>query len=253
MREPFADERAGHVGDQQRAPLHRHVLENDQVDGQGAQPRPGRQGGARHARRTRGCVLAAAGAAEAVQVVLHSVRHRGGHFLLLKGPGNPPGQRRPPGRARTRRHPRGSDPRSGPGPPRSSTRPDCPAASPASSSRRPAVPGAAASVPAGHPSWAESRKFPLFRDSARSALSNRSRRSATIASSTAICSACSRISASRGSSGSGAPVTVANHPAGRRPLPRQHQGRRRNVASSRPAQLKRRVRMLTAVGNCAGA
>ena len=136
MDEPVRDQGAGHVGDQQPAPLHRHVLENHQVDRQGPQPRPDRQGGARHARRARGRVLTAARAADLVQVVLHSLRHRGGDFLLLEGPGTPRSAASARSR-RMRRHPRGSGPRCGPGPPRSSTRPGCPAASPASSSRRP--------------------------------------------------------------------------------------------------------------------
>ena len=89
MDEPVRDQGAGHVGDQQPAPLRRRVLENHQADRQGPQPRPDRQGGARHARRARGRVLTAARAADLVQVVLHSLRHRGGDFLLLEGPGNP--------------------------------------------------------------------------------------------------------------------------------------------------------------------
>src|SRR6266496_2940830 len=82
-------------------------------------------------------------------------------------------------------------------------------------------------------------EFPLFRDPARSAVSNCARRPATTASSAVICSACtaircacSRISASRGSadgSPGGASVTARNHPGNHAHPPRQHHARRWNV------------------------
>jgi hypothetical protein len=43
MDEPAGHHSAGDVGDQLPAPLHRHMLEDDQVNGQGTQPRPGGQ------------------------------------------------------------------------------------------------------------------------------------------------------------------------------------------------------------------
>ena len=100
-----------------------------------------------------------------------------------------PGPLRPPGPGRTRRRPADNDPRSGPGPPTSSTRPDCPAASRASSSQhapprrcfRGGLRPGRSSVLGGI------EEFPLFRDPARSAAASCSRRSATIASSAAIC------------------------------------------------------------------
>jgi len=88
MGEPAGDQGAGHAGDQQPAPLHRHVLENDQVNRQGTQPRAGREGGARHAGRARRDMRRAAGAADLVQVVPDPLRGRGRDLFLLEGPGN---------------------------------------------------------------------------------------------------------------------------------------------------------------------
>jgi hypothetical protein len=79
---------AGDVGDQLPAPLHRDMLEHDQVHGQGTQPRPDRQGRVRHARRARCDVSPAARALRLVQVVLHPLRRRGRDLLLLIRPGN---------------------------------------------------------------------------------------------------------------------------------------------------------------------
>ena len=77
------------VGDQVPAPLHRDMLEDDQVNRQRPQPRPDRQGRIRHARRTRRVMLPAAGAPRLVQVMLDPLRRRGRDLLLLIGPGNP--------------------------------------------------------------------------------------------------------------------------------------------------------------------
>ena len=136
--EPVRDSGAGHVGDQLPAPLHRDVLEDHQVDRQGPQPRPDRQGGVRHARRAR---------------PRHAPgRRRTGPRAGRAAPapparpgsppagrtGQPPGQRRPPGHAP---HAQAPSREVVLGPvrdlPASSTRPGCPAASPASSSLRP--------------------------------------------------------------------------------------------------------------------
>ncbi len=87
MDEPRRDVRAGHVGDQVPAPLDRDVLE-DQVNGQGAQPRPDGQGRVRHARRPGRDVLPPAGAPRFVQVVLDPLRRRCRNLVLLIGPGN---------------------------------------------------------------------------------------------------------------------------------------------------------------------
>ena len=89
MDEPVRHGGTGHVGDQQPAPLHRHVLKDHQVNSQGAQPRPDRQGGIRHARRARRGMRQAAGAADLVQVMLHPLRGRGRDLLLLEGPDGP--------------------------------------------------------------------------------------------------------------------------------------------------------------------
>ena len=82
MDEPVRHERAGHIGDQLPAPLHRHMLENHQVDGQDTQPRPDRQDRIRHARRAGRGLRPAAGALRLVQVVLHLLRRRGRDLLL---------------------------------------------------------------------------------------------------------------------------------------------------------------------------
>ena len=84
--EPGRDGSAGHVGDQLQAPLHRDMLEDDQVNRQGAQPRADGQGGIRHARRADRHMGPAAGAPRLVQVVLHPLRRRGRDLLLLKRP-----------------------------------------------------------------------------------------------------------------------------------------------------------------------
>ena len=88
MDEPGRDPRAGHVGDQLRAPLHRHVLENDQVNGQGAQvradatpPSPALPPGGRH-------MLPAAAAPSLVQVMLDPARRHQRHLQLLERPGH---------------------------------------------------------------------------------------------------------------------------------------------------------------------
>ncbi len=89
MDEPVGHGSAGHVGDQLPAPLHRNMLEDDQVNRQGAQPRPHRQRRIRHARRAGRGMHPAAGAPGLVQVVLHPLRRRGRDLLLLIRPGNP--------------------------------------------------------------------------------------------------------------------------------------------------------------------
>ena len=162
MDEPGRDGSAGHVGDQLPAPLHRDVLEDDQVNGQRPQPRPDRQGRVRHARpdaapREPGRRRTSPGAGRAAPAP-------------PARPGSPPadttgqlpGQRRLPGPGRTRTRPADSGPRPGPGPPSASRRPASRTASPASAScpppaPRPAAASAAASGPAGHPSSAASR------------------------------------------------------------------------------------------------
>ena len=104
--------------------------------------------------------------------------------------GQPPGQRHLPGHGRTSKHSAGSDPRSCPGPPTSSTRPGCPAASPLRSSSPPALQPAAASraasAPAGHPTTAASTSSAISRHPVRSAAANCSRSPATTVSSAAI-------------------------------------------------------------------
>ena len=82
MDEPLRDGGTGHVSDQLLAPLDRHMLENHQVNRQGLQPRPDRQGGVRPPRRARREMGPAAGAPRLVQVVLNPFR-RGGRDLLL--------------------------------------------------------------------------------------------------------------------------------------------------------------------------
>ena len=88
MDEAVRDGGAGHVGDQLPAPLHRDVLEDHQVNGQGPQPGADGQGGVRHARRARRDMRPAAGAAHFVQVVLDPLRRRGRDLLLLRRPGD---------------------------------------------------------------------------------------------------------------------------------------------------------------------
>ena len=89
MNEPIGHGSAGDVGDQLPAPLHRDMLEDDQVNGQGPQSGPDRQRGIRDARRARRGMHPAAGAPGLVQVVLHPLRRRGRDLLLLIRPGNP--------------------------------------------------------------------------------------------------------------------------------------------------------------------
>ena len=89
MDEPVGHRSAGDVGDQLPAPLHRDMLEDDQVNRQGPQPRPDRQRRIRHARRAGRGMHPAAGAPGLVQVVLHPLRRRGRDLLLLIRPGNP--------------------------------------------------------------------------------------------------------------------------------------------------------------------
>ena len=89
MDEPVGHGSAGDVGDQLPAPLHRDMLEDDQVNGQGPQPRPDRQGGIRDTRRAGRGMGPAAGAPGLVQVVLHPLRRRGRDLLLLVRAGNP--------------------------------------------------------------------------------------------------------------------------------------------------------------------
>ena len=68
--EPGGHLRAGHVGQQQPAPLHGHVLEDQQVDRQRAQPRPDRDRGVRDAGRAGRHVGLPARALCLVQVML---------------------------------------------------------------------------------------------------------------------------------------------------------------------------------------
>ena len=89
MDEPVGYGSAGDVGDQLPAPLHGNMLEDDQVNRQGTQPRPNRQRRIRHARRAARGMGPAAGAPGLVQVVLHPLRRRDRDLLLLIRPGNP--------------------------------------------------------------------------------------------------------------------------------------------------------------------
>ena len=89
MDEPVGYDSAGDVGDQLPAPLHRDMLEDDQVNGQGPQSGPDGQSGIRDARRAGRGMHPAAGAPGLVQVVLHPLRRRSRDLLLLIRPGNP--------------------------------------------------------------------------------------------------------------------------------------------------------------------
>ena len=89
MDEPVGHHSAGDIGDQLPAPLHRDMLEDDQVNGQGPQPGPDRQRGIRDARRPGRGMHPAAGAPGLVQVVLYPLRRRRRDLLLLIRPGNP--------------------------------------------------------------------------------------------------------------------------------------------------------------------
>ena len=88
MDEPGRDLRPGDVGDQPAAPLDGHVLENDQVDGQGAQVRADGHRRVRHPRRALRHVLAAAAARTQVQVMLDPPRGRAGDLQLLERAGH---------------------------------------------------------------------------------------------------------------------------------------------------------------------
>ena len=79
----------GDVGQQQPAPLHRQVLEDQQVDGQCTQPRPDRDRGVRDAGRAGRHVGLPARALGLVQVVLDGDGLRLGDLFLLVGPGDP--------------------------------------------------------------------------------------------------------------------------------------------------------------------
>ena len=220
MDEPGRHRRAGHVGDQLPAPLHRDVLEDHQVNGQRPQPRADRQRRVRHARRARRDMRLPAGA-----LAPHAGRAgpapqtASRDLFLLKGPGD----------AQVSGVRQVAAARAGAlrvmilGPvrdlPASSTRPGCPAASPASFAARSAARrccrGGRAS-PAGHPTLGGIEEFPLFRDAARARGLQLLPQVSDQRLSAAICSACCRISASRGSAGSsGASLTNSNHPAAR--------------------------------------
>ena len=240
MDEPVGHGSAGDVGDQLQAPLHRDMLEDDQVNRQGPQPRPDRQGGIRDTRRAARGMHPAAGAPGLVQVVLHPLRRRGRDLLLLIRPGYPQvsgiGQV-PAARARALRTvilgPVRDLPRHG--------RPRAARLLPAlllrTLSSPPLLPRRLR--PGRSSELGGIEEFPLFRDPARAAVPSCSRRPATTASSAAICSACaaisracSRISASRGSadgSPGGTSVTARNHPGDHAHPPRQHHARRWNV------------------------
>ena len=93
LREAGVDEpggylRPGHVGQQLQAPLHRQVLEDQQVDGQRTQPRPDRYRGVRDAGRAGRHVGLPALAPGLVQVMLHGDGFRLGDLFLLAGPGD---------------------------------------------------------------------------------------------------------------------------------------------------------------------
>jgi hypothetical protein len=188
--ETVRDQGAGHVGDQQPAPLHRHVLEDHQVNRQGTQPRADRESGAWHAGRARRDMRRAAGAADLVQVVLDSLRGRDGDLLLLEGPGNSQfssARQVTPARAGTAGEVILGAVRDLPGHGRARAarllallRGGGPLRGPPLPPRR--LPPGPSSELGG------SEEFPLFRDIDRSALSSCSRRSATIASKAAICS-----------------------------------------------------------------
>jgi len=89
MDEPVGYGSTGDIGDQLPAPLHRDMLEDDQVNSQGPQPRPDGQRGIRDARRPGRDMRPAAGTPGLVQVVLDPLRRRQRDLLLLIRPGNP--------------------------------------------------------------------------------------------------------------------------------------------------------------------
>ena len=157
--EPVRDRCAGHVGDQQPAPLHRHVLENHQVNRQRPQPRPddsaesgtpaGRGAACSSRRRTRPCRSCCTRSAG-----------RGRDLLLLKRPGNTQvsGIRQVP--RRTSR-PLGvvvlGPVRDLPAHRRARAARLLPPLSSSPPAPRPAAASSAASAPAGHPTTAASR------------------------------------------------------------------------------------------------
>ena len=246
MDEPVGHGSAGDVGDQLPAPLHRDMLEDDQVNRQGPQPGPDRQRGIRHARRAGRDMRPPAGAP----------RTRAGRAAPAPPPrpgsppadttGQPPGQRHPPGHGRTSRRPRDGDPRSGPGPPTSWTPPGCPAASRASSSPpapQPAAASAAASAPAGRPSSAASRSSrcsatPRAPPPPAAPAGQRppppARRSARLRRDQLRLLPDQRITRIRGSGGTS--VTARNHPRNHAQPPRQHHARRWNVTRDHSPQ-----------------
>jgi hypothetical protein len=214
MDEPLRHDGAGHVGAQLLTALDGHVLEDDQVNRQRAQPRPDGQGGVRHGRRARRGMHPAAGALRLMQVVLHPLRRRGRDLLLLKRPGD----------AQVLRVRQVQAARAGArrvmvlGPGRTSHRvaaPGLPGCFPrllfsARSAARRCCRGSFRPGRASDDRGIE--EFPFFRDPARCAAASCSSRSATTASSAAIRYACCWISASRGSPGGppgGTSVTAA--------------------------------------------
>jgi hypothetical protein len=84
-----ADTCAGDVGQQQPAPLHRHVLEDQQVDRQRPQPRPDGDSGVRDAGRAGRHVDLPARALRLVQVMLDRLGLRLGDLFLLVRPHDP--------------------------------------------------------------------------------------------------------------------------------------------------------------------
>ena len=248
MDEPVGYGSTGDIGDQLPAPLHRDMLEDDQVNSQGPQPRPDGQRGIRDARRPGRDMRPAAGTPGLVQVVLDPLRRRQRDLLLLIRPGNP----QVSGIRQVTAAGAGTLGMVILGPVRTFhviDAPGLPGCFPrffffARSAARRCFRGGLRPGRSSDDGGIE--EFPLFRDPARSAVSSRSRRSATIASSVAIFSACaaiscacSRISASRGSadgSPDGASVTACNHPGDHAHAPRQHHARRRNVTHDYSAQ-----------------
>ena len=106
--EPGGHVRAGHVGEQLPAPLHRHVLEDQQVDGQRPQPRADRDRGVRDAGRAGRHVGLPARAPALVQVMLDRSDACGSGTSFCWYDRATPRSAAPPGPRRTRRCPRGS-------------------------------------------------------------------------------------------------------------------------------------------------
>ena len=88
MDEPGRDPGAGDVADQLLAPLDRHVLEDQQADGQGTQVRTDGYRRVRYSRRAGRDVLAPAAACSQMQVMLDAARGRLGYLQLLERPGH---------------------------------------------------------------------------------------------------------------------------------------------------------------------